>query len=266
MNTTPTIKETQKEILAILKEFDRVCRKNDINYSLHGGTLLGAIRDRGFIPWDDDSDVTIMRDEYKKLVKCFNRDSKEYCLIESYLHMPRIIRKKWKDDVPFAWLDIMIYDFISENRILQKLKFNCVLGFQAMCRNKVTIKLAEGKQHGGLKMLIFKMAYFIGKPFSYDIKYRWYNCFCEKWFCGSRKLIHRSNDQMRGMKMLVPASCMTKYIYVPYEDTTLMVTADYDKILTISYGTGYMTPIHDEGNDDLHFHFKEAFMQHLGLN
>ena len=40
---------------------------------------------------------------------------------------------------------------------------------------------------------------------------------------------------------------------------------DYDKVLTISYGANYMTPIHDEANDDLHVHFREAFLKHLKL-
>lgn len=63
MKDNPTIQETQDEILVLLKEFDRVCRNNNIKYSLHGGTLLGAVRHGGFIPWDDDADVTMMREE-----------------------------------------------------------------------------------------------------------------------------------------------------------------------------------------------------------
>lgn len=265
MKTKVTIKESQNAILNILKEYDRVCRKNGIHYSLHGGTLLGAVRNGGFIPWDDDADVTMMRAEYDKLVKCFNCDSKDFQLIESYLHMPRIIRKHFEDDSVFAWLDIMLYDPISENKFEQKIKLGAILAFQAMCRNSVTIKLAEGKNHGVLKMAFFRMAYFIGKPFSYNTKFRWYNNFCKKCLCGSGKLIHRSNDQLRGMKMLVTAECMTEYIDVPYEDTELMITKDYHKVLVISYGENYMTPIYDETNDDLHYHFKKTFLQHLGL-
>lgn len=59
--------------------------------------------------------------------------------------------------------------------------------------------------------------------------------------CGNRKYIHRSNDQLRGMKMLVPAECMNEYIDISYEGKQLMITKDYDKVLTISYGANYMT-------------------------
>lgn len=55
--------------LDLLVEFDRVCRKNDITYFVGFGTLLGAIRHQGFIPWDDDIDVIMYRDEYEKLTQ-----------------------------------------------------------------------------------------------------------------------------------------------------------------------------------------------------
>ncbi len=50
----------------MLIEFDRICRKEDIKYSIESGTLLGAVRNNKFIPWDDDVDVSMTRDEYNK--------------------------------------------------------------------------------------------------------------------------------------------------------------------------------------------------------
>ncbi len=59
--------KTQKILFRLLKEFDAICRENGIKYAISGGTALGAVRHGGFIPWDDDVDILVTREEYEKL-------------------------------------------------------------------------------------------------------------------------------------------------------------------------------------------------------
>ena len=56
--------------IEILDELDRVCRKNNLEYFMVGGTLLGSVRHKGFIPWDDDIDVVMFRSDLAKLKSC----------------------------------------------------------------------------------------------------------------------------------------------------------------------------------------------------
>lgn len=64
-----TEKEIKNELIEIIKKFDRFASENELKYSISSGTMLGAIRHGGFIPWDDDIDVIMLRNDYDKLVQ-----------------------------------------------------------------------------------------------------------------------------------------------------------------------------------------------------
>ena len=61
-------RDLQLKILDMVKEIDAICKKHKINYYLAYGSVLGAIRHKGFIPWDDDFDIMLKYDDYKKFI------------------------------------------------------------------------------------------------------------------------------------------------------------------------------------------------------
>lgn len=78
------LRKAQLRMLEILKEVDKICRKNNIPYWLEGGTLLGAVRHGGFIPWDDDLDICVERKNMRKLKKALQKE-----LPEKYIYQDR---------------------------------------------------------------------------------------------------------------------------------------------------------------------------------
>ena len=74
-----SIEEIKKIEIEILKHFKEFCEKEKIQFFLSNGTLLGAIKYGGFIPWDDDIDVFVPREDYERLIRCY-KDSEKYCL------------------------------------------------------------------------------------------------------------------------------------------------------------------------------------------
>ena len=72
--TISELQGLQVVLLEMLVELDRICKKNDIRYCIFAGTLLGAVRHGGFIPWDDDLDVAMLRAEYVKFRLACERD------------------------------------------------------------------------------------------------------------------------------------------------------------------------------------------------
>ncbi|MBQ9684228.1 LicD family protein [Candidatus Saccharibacteria bacterium] len=81
-NKEITLNEYKKRLINILLYLDRTCRDNDIKYSLFGGSMIGAVRNGGIIPWDDDIDIVFDQNNYKKLIHVLkNKENKHFKLL-----------------------------------------------------------------------------------------------------------------------------------------------------------------------------------------
>ena len=78
----------QDMVYTIFQEFDRICKKHDIHYTMEGGTLLGAVKYGGFVPWDDDIDVVMKRSEYEKFLAVAPKELKKKFFLQSYHNVP----------------------------------------------------------------------------------------------------------------------------------------------------------------------------------
>lgn len=88
-----TLRRAQLRMLDILIEFDKICKKHNIPYWLDGGTLLGAVRHGGFIPWDDDIDVDVLWEDYKKLRKILPQELSENFFFQDWKNDKRMFCK-----------------------------------------------------------------------------------------------------------------------------------------------------------------------------
>lgn len=77
------LRRQQLVMLEMVKELDRICKKHHIPYFLYGGTLLGAVRHNGFIPWDDDLDVGLMRKDYNRLMKVLQQELPSHIVLQT---------------------------------------------------------------------------------------------------------------------------------------------------------------------------------------
>ena len=128
-----TLEDVQRVCLDILKDIHDFCQQNGIKYTLQGGTLLGAVRHKGFIPWDDDVDIAMPREDYDRFIQTytsdqgyqlFSRESDSMCQ-DVDLAFCRVCEMKntfvdcqmlpWTQEKTGVWVDIFPLDGVDEN-------------------------------------------------------------------------------------------------------------------------------------------------------
>ena len=133
-----TLQKIQSIELEMLKDFDALCTKNGIEYFCWAGTAIGVLRHKGFIPWDDDIDIGLLREDYEKLLKCFDEQMGEkYYLLNTNndpnypLMTTRLVLRgtKFQEECfknlscNFGiFLDLYCFDFVPDNENERKKK------------------------------------------------------------------------------------------------------------------------------------------------
>ncbi|WP_097002593.1 LicD family protein [Lacrimispora amygdalina] len=242
--------------LKILKEIDRICRKHGIQYLLDSGTLLGAIRHKGFIPWDDDADVAFTRSNYQaflQVVRAELPDDME--LLEPkdlrggkafYDFTARIIYKKSRthDDTAemkyyegrlnHLWVDLFTIDELPENKLsstVTLLLHTVIYGLAMGHRYQVDLK--KYSLLNGICVGILALA---GKliPMSVLRKLQYWAAVKDR--KGKSGLRYYSNYQPDYLYVTLKKEWCEQTVDLEFEDTKLMAPKGWHEVLTWIYG------------------------------
>lgn len=244
-----SVKDIQEELLELMVRFHRMCMDAGVQYSLHGGTLLGAIREHGFIPWDDDADVSMLRSEYEKIEATLRNvsldESMRFDDTDRIIHL--IMERQGK---PLVWLDIFIYDYISEHKICSKLKIAIITFFIMFTKPQENMCFVKARGTcRGWKYWVYDTISKFGSLFSHTSRINWMKRFCKNCLIGHKIMIHRGLDQYAAIGLILPKETMQSFRIVPFESTELMISSHYHEILVSSYGEDYMTPKYVKPNE-----------------
>lgn len=224
--------EIQKSTIELLKVFSSYAKANSISYSLVDGSMLGAVRHQGFIPWDDDVDIIVNRQTFNKLI---NSDlSKESFCIFKDLWLARIQPKHRNEQEFVPTIDIIILDKAPSSTFLRRVKLLLIYMMQGMMKKELNLK------KGGIIMKACSLVtWLMGLPFSYQTKYRWYGIISSLW--GGDKYTQCYNTVFDYIPVYFDGDVMDNLIEVPFEDMTQPIMSKYDHWLRKRFGD-YMTP------------------------
>lgn len=237
-------------LLIITDEIDRICKKNNINYSLIGGSMLGAIRHKGFIPWDDDLDVGMLRDDYDKFLKACETDLDDKFLLQTnendshyvYGFSKILVKGTYLVQVGHEktrhqkgiFVDIFPYDFIPDDEKAR--------GIQSK-KNFVLTRLLRRKfgdddrtTWGWKKRVAFTIADVVNLFLSQKYLISKLNSNMRLYSNTTTENVSNMSGYYGYEKETVPVSYFNSFLTVPFENRMYSIVSEYDGFLTKYYG------------------------------
>lgn len=251
------IEEIKQLELEILRAFIRYCEKHDLKYTLYAGTLLGAVRHNGFIPWDDDVDVAMPRPDYERFMKLIQKEP-----VGNYLKF-----YVYSDETSPYWVPIakLVDDRTAGNEIYQGKGVHNGVWIDIFPIDGITSDPQERKQYIKtltkemrwltletlpfvftrnpvklLKRLLVYPVYLLGHRKDHKVRARRINQLAQKYRYEDCKLAAVNNDSA-GEGSVLEKEVWEETVKHTFEDLEAEIPVDYDRCLTKLYGD-YMTP------------------------
>lgn len=255
----------KQQLLEMYRDVAEVCKKHDLLLLLCGGTALGCVRHKGFIPWDDDLDLMMTRQDYEKFTKIFQKELGDRYLLNApnysdnpKARFPKIVKKgsvfkeitDYKGNYPCGiFLDFFILDGIPENRFVRKVKgIGCnALMFLSTCaywyeqRNPAMFKLAERTPESERDL---KKRLRIGKICSRLMPAsKWFNKVDKAiQYNGKTELLGLPTGRKHYFGEIFRREQYTRVVKGVFENTEANLPGDYDAYLTNLYGDYMQLP------------------------
>lgn len=246
-------REVQQCLLQMVKWFDEYAREHKLTYYLSGGTLLGAVRHKGFIPWDDDVDLMMPRPEYDRMIASFQNDGRYQflsCERDSDYKTPfgriwdtKTIRKfdRLQDKEFGAFIDIFPIDGYPGNNRLATL-YAYRLKLKRMFINTANRNyFREGEKFQVAKKLVKR---FVRKDGNYYC--RSLNDYARKRPYDQCEYVGVTTTTVHIFRERNSKNIFAKTVYLPFEDTKLPAPEGYDIYLTHLYGDYMQLPPADK--------------------
>lgn len=226
--------DLQKQYYEILTGIHTICQQENLSYMLTGGTLLGAVRENGFIPWDDDADIMMHRNEYEAFESVCAKYFDAYGFgLDIGTRIPRVALKVH----PEIHVEIILIDVLPQKELKRKILRTKLKLLQTMMNTRF-----DFSQHRSLRKPISYSIWIIGRLLGQPSKLGLYRKVSQEGDGEASGLVFFSNERYRFMTMEIPEEFLKETVLIPFEDTKLMVPQAWDKILKLYYGDSYMIP------------------------
>ena len=246
------LQEKQEKGLQILLAIDAVCKKHNIRYRLDSGTLLGAVRHKGFIPWDDDVDLCFLRAEWEKFAKVAKeeyRNGKAF-----YDFVPRVMdcsmkRREaetegdrfYEGKLNHLWVDCFIADTLPKSPIFARFyrfRQQMIFGLSMGHRRIVHLKKYKGISRLFVSILS-KIGYLIPMPFLFSLQEKWAKADHSP---GNPCSYYFSNYQPDFQYCTSKSEWEEPVIEADFQGYKLPIPKGYDAILRMLYGKYEIPP------------------------